>query len=143
MKKRAPSSVIRKRQSRSLNYLEKYETYARATLPRRRDKLPEPLHARTQFIRSSKRRTDPLFSPHSKTVLVRRQSPPLVPRQRDSRRAPILGRAHRTPGRRNPCTTRDIRTSVLFFKKLIGFPGSSPGRNRKYKRTVDSNYSCK
>ncbi len=144
MKKRAGRSITRKRRRSPTNYQERLKIYARLILPAQRAETTEKLHhARTQYIRSSKRRTYPVHSPHAKTVLVRRRTPPLVPPGRIMRRSPILGSKGRTPGRRNPCTLRDIRKSVLFTKKLIGHAGSSPGRKGTYRRTVDSSASCK
>ncbi len=143
MKRRVPQLPIKKQMLSSDAYRRKLKTFALPILPQKRAKKLEVLLERTTPIRSSKRRTHPLFSPHSKTVLVRRRTKTMGPSRGNLRRDTLLGRAHRTPGHRNPCTQRDIRKSVLFFKKLIGFSGSSPGRLRTYKRTVDSNFSCK
>lgn len=144
MKKRVSRSIT-KRQTRYQEDLKaRYLNYVNLILPPRRDKkLGKTYVERTELIRSSQRRTDTLYSPYSKTVLRKRRNQTLVPPGRTLRRSPLLGLKSRTTPARNPCTKRDVRKSVLFIKKLIGHAGSSPGRNNTYKRTTESQYSCK
>lgn len=100
-------------------------------------------YGRTRSIYRRKPRQDTLFSPYSKTVLRRRFLKTMGTHVGNVRRGALLGQKNRTPGRRNICTQRAARTAVLFLKKLVGFPGSSPGKRGKYRRSVDSDYSCK
>nr|UXQ88076.1 MAG: hypothetical protein [Microvirus sp.] len=101
-------------------------------------------HERTRQIRRSQSRTNTLHHPDSKTVQRRRGiHRPLVPHRRNRSRNALLSIPRLTPRTRTPCSKRAARKSVLFTKRLIGYSGSSPGRNHKYKRTVDSNYTCR
>lgn len=42
-----------------------------------------------------------------------------------------------------PCRKRLTRKAVLFQRKLVGFAGSSPGKNHTYRRTNESQGRCK
>nr|UXQ88098.1 MAG: hypothetical protein [Microvirus sp.] len=98
---------------------------------------------RTKSLRGSQLRSNTLYSPHSTSVRRKRRPKTMVPLGGTLRRTPLLGEKGRTPGHRNPCSKRAARKAVLFTNKLIGRAGSSPGKHHKYKRTVDSQYSCK
>lgn len=97
----------------------------------------------TRSIYRSKPRQDPLFSPYSKTVLRRRFPQTMGALVGNVRRDHLLGRSRGPTGKRNHCTSRAARKAVLFTKRLIGYSGSSPGRRGKYRRTQDSQFSCK
>ncbi len=98
---------------------------------------------RTQPLRRRKLSPNTLYHPHASTVLRKRRPKTVVSQRRTVRRTPLLGLKGRTPGKRNICTQRAARKSVLFTKRLVGFSGSSPGKQHTYKRTVDSNASCR
>lgn len=137
----------RRRSSRSEPFRKRYTATVFETLPQRRDDFRRKpfgeYHGTTRPVRRSEPRQDPLYSPYSQTVLRRRFPETVGAFVRDVRRYPLLGSARRTPGRRNVCSKRAARKSVLFAQRLIGFSGSSPGKNHKYRRNVESEYSCK
>ena len=143
MKRRVRKSTTKKQMRSPASLHQRSNPFVSLTLPARRDKPRITINVGTKYLRSRKFRSHTLYRPDSKTILSKRRSPPLVPPGRTVQRNPVLISAIRTPGKRNICAKRDIRKSVLFSKKLVGYSGSSPGRHRTYKRTVDSTASCK
>lgn len=151
----------RKRQERRFRSIEPVRTLDRYSHYRSGEEVSYPSNRR--LPRTHDRRppvllSDDVDSNRTLTVfptVVRQSSlPGLLDRSRVTRWAftPIrtAKRVYRDLARPTPmypetlkfCIRRAMRREVLFARKVAGRFGRSPGKRGKYRRTLESNYSC-
>lgn len=121
-----------------------YRSRTRKRLPRgflRRDRLDElDGHLRSPVARRIVHEPDDFDERRESKGSWRFPAPQEIPRQS----VDILKSMQMVGQKYRPfCKKRKQRKEVLFALKVAGHKGRSPGRGGGYRRTIDSNYSCR